>query len=153
MNEMLSFRGYEIPANLVGRGGGGATAMDKFAEISDWHMSQLDHYVGVKPTDNVIEIGCGIGRAAIHLTERLTQGQYLGTDVIAPSIQWCTDNITVAHPNFKFEHHDIRDALHNPDGAIEASDIRLSADDESVDLILLYSVFRFLCRDGEFVVQ
>lgn len=147
MDDFLKFRGYEIPAALVGKTGGGATAMERFAEISDWHISQLDRYIGINEIDNVVEIGCGIGRVAIPLTLRLTQGQYLGTDTIAPSIDWCAKNISAAHPNFKFIHHDIHDDLHNPSGILLAHEIRLPSEDQSVDLIVLNSVFTHMFKD------
>lgn len=147
LDKFLDFRGYRIPEVLVGLTGGGATAVERFADISAWHMSQLDRYIGIKETDNVVEIGCGIGRVAIPLSERLTTGQYIGTETIGRSIEWCVNNITAAHPNFQFIHHDIRDDLHNPKGTLDASDIRLPSEDGSVDLIVLHSVFTHMFKD------
>lgn len=59
------FRGYEIPVNLVERTGGGT---QMFSEVSDWHIAQLQRYIGIHETDHILEIGCGIGRDAIPLT-------------------------------------------------------------------------------------
>jgi hypothetical protein len=145
MSDHLHFRGFDIPLALVNRTGGTA---DTFERISDWHASQVDRYIGrVKSTDNVVEIGCACGRAAIPLTSILTDGSYLGTETQRPHIQWCTDNITAQHPNFTFIHHDIYDTLHNPAGVLHANDIRLPSADQSVDLILLYSVFTHMVGD------
>lgn len=144
MVEFFQFRGYEIPVHLVNKTGGGT---ETFEKISDWHLAQVRKYIGVKETDNVVEIGCGIGRDAIPLTEILTSGSYIGTDTIAPSIEWCTNNISARHPNFKFIHHDIYDTLHNPGGTLHASDIRLPSEDETVDLVLLHSVFTHMFRE------
>lgn len=121
--------------------------MARFEEISNWHMSQLDRYIGIEATDSVVEIGCGIGRVAIPLTDILTKGRYVGTNTIGRSIDWCTTNITAAHPNFDFIHHDIRDDLHNPNGILEAGEIRLPSKDNSVDLIVLNSVFTHMFKD------
>ena len=33
-----------------------------YEQIADWHISQIKKYVGIRDTDNVLEIGCGIGR-------------------------------------------------------------------------------------------
>lgn len=144
MDQPFQFRGYDIPVGLVGKTGGGP---DSFEKISDWHIAQVQRYIGIQNTDHVLEVGCGIGRDAIPLTELLTKGKYIGTDAIAPSIQWCTDNITKKHPNFFFVHHDIYDTLHNPKGKLNALDIKLPAEDESIDLILLQSVFTHMFTD------
>jgi SAM-dependent methyltransferase len=144
MVELFHFRGYDIPVHLLNKTGGGT---ETFEKISDWHLVQLKKYVGVKETDNVVEIGCGIGRDAIPLTEILKGGTYIGTDTIAPSIEWCTKQISARHPNFLFIHHDIHDTLHNPNGMLHAKEVRLPSADGSVDLILLHSVFTHMFGD------
>ena len=131
--------GYQIPIDLLNKTGGGP---DTFEQISDWHIKLLQQHIGLKPDMDVVEIGCGIGRDAIPFTQILDQkGSYLGTDVIRPSIEWCTENISRKHSNFEFVWHDIYDDLHNPDGAYTAQDIVLPREDKSVDLIVLQSVF------------
>jgi len=143
-NQLFHFRGYDIPTVLVGKTGGGP---ETFEKISDWHIAQVQRYIGIRNTDHVLEIGCGIGRDAIPLTKLLTNGSYLGTDTIEPSIQWCIDNISASNPNFSFVHHDIHDSLHNPTGKFSALDIRLPVKQESIDLILLHSVFTHMFAD------
>ncbi len=81
------------------------------------------------------------------MTALLPLGEYVGTDTIRPSIQWCVENISLRFPNFSFVHHDIRDTLHNPTGTLEAFDIRLPAEAESLDLIILQSVFTHMFFD------
>src|SRR6266498_4818050 len=62
---------------------------------------------GLQPTDDVLDLGCGIGRMAIPLTEYLT-GRYEGIDVVPRAIAWCRDNITPICPSFTFQVADIR---------------------------------------------
>lgn len=144
MSNYFHFRNYDIPVNLLNKTGGGT---DTFEKISDWHISQVQRYVGINDTDSVVEIGCGIGRDAIPLTGIVKHGSYMGTDTIGPSIKWCAENITPRNENFTFIHHDIYDTLHNPNGTLKATDIRLPVDDQSVDLILLHSVFTHMMED------
>jgi SAM-dependent methyltransferase len=144
MAELFHFRGYNIPVALLEKTGGGT---ETFEEISDHHITLLQQYIGIGDADSVMEIGCGIGRDSIPMTELLKRGRYVGTDTIAPSIRWCTENITPRFPNFVFVHHDIHDTLHNPTGTLSAFDIRLPADDDSVDLVVLQSVFTHMFSD------
>ena len=56
----------------------------------------LRHFVklgDLRPTDKVLEIGCGIGRMAVPLTQYLSTGTYDGMDVVADGINWCSQNI------------------------------------------------------------
>jgi SAM-dependent methyltransferase len=132
------FRGYAIPVALMEKTGGGPNT---FEEISDGHIADLQRYIGIKKTDHVLEVGCGIGRDAIPLTKVLAQGHYIGTDIVRPSIEWCQANISRRFSNLVFVHHDIKDSLFNPSGVLLAMDIKLPAPDDSIDLIVLQSVF------------
>lgn len=135
------FRGYDIPLNLMMLTGGGP---ETFAEISDGHIASLKEHVGLEPAMSILEIGCGIGRDAIPLTEILSAqagGRYIGIDIIRPSIDWCVRNIHSRHQNFVFHHMDIADQLHNPCGTVSASRNRLPVVDQIIDRVILQSVF------------
>ena len=64
---------------------------------------------GLSEQERVLDIGCGIGRMAVPLTQYLDpdSGQYVGIDPASPGIQWCTENIGSVYPNFRFMHLDI----------------------------------------------
>jgi SAM-dependent methyltransferase len=132
------FKGYDIPVDLMGMTGGGPNTFDI---ISEAHINNLRRFIGLAPTHTLLEIGCGIGRDAIPLTEILTEGKYVGIDVIKRSIDWCTDNISKRHPNFKFYHYDVEDQLHNEAGKTKTPDIYIPLPDGSVDRIISFSVF------------
>ncbi len=134
MDNFFHFRGYDVPVKLVEYTGVGC---DRFEEVSDWHIKQVQRYIGINKADHVLEIGCGIGRDEIPLSLLLEEGYYIGTDTIRESVQWCTDNITKRHPNFSFFHHDILDTLHNPNGKLRALEIIQPTQDSSIDLIIL----------------
>lgn len=136
---VFNYRGFDIPRALMASTGGGP---DTFDEISKMHIRNLERNIGIEPSAQVIEIGCGIGRDAIPLTERLTtEGSYIGIDIVKASISWCQSAITPRFPNFQFRHLDVKDDLYNPTGKLGMSDIRLPAADRSIDLIILQSVF------------
>lgn len=119
---------------------GGGT--DDWKAISDYHVEMYRKYTPINPEDTILEIGCGVGRDAIQLTQILSyKGNYFGTDIIKPSIEWCQKNITKKFKNFIFYYHDIESQIHNSGGKLKTTDIKLPLEDGSVDRIFLHSVF------------
>jgi SAM-dependent methyltransferase len=122
--------------NMTGSG------TELFEELSQYHFHALAEHIPIEPGHSVLEIGCGIGRDAMLLTDILEHsGNYLGIDIIKESIDWCTINITAKHPRFRFRHFDISDQLHNPRGRLRTRDTSIPLPDNSVDRIFLWSVF------------
>lgn len=133
------FHEFDIPVDLLNMTGGG---IDTFDIISAAHISNLQKFIGISPEYSVLEIGCAIGRDAIPLTKLLSEnGEYLGVDIIKPSIDFCTNNIHKKYNNFNFLHYNVADQLHNPQGILKTTDIRLPLEDKSVDRIIVWSVF------------
>jgi SAM-dependent methyltransferase len=143
--EIFAYQGYEIPLDLANLTGGGPDTWDA---ISHGHMVEYATYCPIQPNHRVLEIGCGVGRDAIHIAELLDdRGEYLGVDIIKPSIEWCQTNITPRHANVTFTHVDIRSRFYNPDGALSVRDVRLPVADHSVDKVILQSVFTHMFED------
>src|SRR5437870_13877128 len=93
----FSYRGFDIPLDVLQLTGGGPETWDV---ISVGHMAQYAKHAPIEPWHQVLEVGCGVGRDAIQLTSHLDErGMYIGVDIIARSIAWCQDNITPRHPN------------------------------------------------------
>ncbi|HSK40037.1 MAG TPA: class I SAM-dependent methyltransferase [Arenibaculum sp.] len=110
----------------------------------------LRHFVrlgGLKPEHRVLEIGSGIGRMALPLTQYL-DGGYDGVDVVADGIDWCTRTITQAYPDFRFQHLDIANGLYNPSGRIDPARVTLPFPDAAFDFVILTSVLTHL-REAE----
>lgn len=145
MTDVFHYEGYELPVDLVNLTGGGA---DTWHVISIGHMQEYASYCPIEPHHRVLEVGCGVGRDAIQLTHVLgTEGRYTGIDVIAPSIAWCQGNITPRHPNFRFVHFDVQSQIHNSAGVLSVRQVRLPAEDASIDRVILQSVFTHMFED------
>jgi SAM-dependent methyltransferase len=98
---------------------------------------------GLKPEDDVLDVGSGIGRMAVPLLGYL-RGCYEGFDVYPAGIRWCQKQITPRYPGFRFQLADIKNELYNPSGRHSASDYRFPYDDASFDFAFLTSVFTHL---------
>jgi SAM-dependent methyltransferase len=97
---------------------------------------------GLTPSSRVLDVGCGMGRLAASLASYLdASGSYVGLDIIPDGIKWCNENIVGPHGNVHFVLSDVRNGEYNPKGKIEAAEYRFPFDDESIDVVVLDSVF------------
>jgi SAM-dependent methyltransferase len=105
-------------------------------------MNQLIKHGGLQPNHRVLDVGSGIGRLAIPLTQYLSaDGVYQGFDIVKTGVDWCTKNISSRYPNFEFKHIDLVNDLYNLETKDEAKNFVFPYPDKSVDLVFLFSVF------------
>lgn len=98
----------------------------------------------LKPNERVLDIGSGIGRMALPLTQYLQGGTYDGVEIAADGVAWCTENITPRYENFRFQRLDLAHPLYNPTGKMRTEEVRLPFKDASFDFIFLTSVITHL---------
>ena len=99
----------------------------------------------LKPDGRILDVGCGVGRLAVPLTQYLsTAGTYRGFDIVPEAIAWCTERITGRYPQFRFQHVDLKNRHYNPEGRLEAADFRFPFTDRSFDVVVATSVFTHL---------
>lgn len=113
-----------------------------FVAIGREFRSYFVELAGLRPEHRVLDVGCGIGRMAIPLTEHLSaEGGYWGFDIVEKGIAWCKSRITPRFPNFRFQHSDVYNRHYNPGGRVLARDYRFPFDDGFFDFVFLTSVF------------
>ena len=113
-----------------------------FVEIGREFRRHFIELAGLEPEHRVLDVGCGIGRMAIPLTEYLSPaGGYWGFDIVKQGIDWCRERITPKFPNFHFQHSDVNNRHYNPDGQVRACDYRFPFEDDFFDFVFLTSVF------------
>jgi SAM-dependent methyltransferase len=105
-------------------------------------MLDLMRAQGLAPDHAVLEVGCGVGRAAIPLTAYLSeQGSYDGLDLMPVAIDWCRCTISPRFPRFRFHLADVKSDRYNPKGATPASRYAFPLPDDRFDFVFLGSVF------------
>lgn len=112
----------------------------------------LGHFVRIgrlQPHERVFDIGCGIGRMAVPLTQYLDpeRGSYDGVDPVMEGILWCAQTITPAYPRFRFQRLDIAHPLYNPRGSLPGIEVRFGFANGSFDFITMTSVATHLPPD------
>jgi SAM-dependent methyltransferase len=99
---------------------------------------------GLQPHERVLDVGCGIGRAAVPLTRYLTTGSYAGFDISRDAIEWCRRNITPAFPRFTFATADIYNSHYNRYGRVRPEEFSFPEPDASCDVVFLSSILTHL---------
>jgi len=102
----------------------------------------------LQPNERMLDVGCGIGRKTLPLTQYLTeQAVYQGIDITKAGIDWCRARITPRFPNFHFLQVDVYNKYYNPDGRYRASEYRFPFADATFDFVMLGSVFTHMLPD------
>jgi SAM-dependent methyltransferase len=107
-------------------------------------LRSLVQLAGVRPNSRVLEIGSGIGRVAVPLTQWLSTGSYVGIEVVMQGVAWCHEFIARTYSNFQFIHLDIHNEFYNPTGRGSVADAGLPCEDAAFDVVFLNSVFTHL---------
>lgn len=121
---------------------------EDFAPVGAYWRDRLVGDVGVGPEADVLDIGCGIGRAAVALVPHLREGTYEGFDIVPQFIDWCSREITSRHPNFRFRLADVRNRQYNRNGDTPPADYEFPFGDDRFGAALAASVFTHMEPDG-----
>ncbi|HEX4460330.1 MAG TPA: class I SAM-dependent methyltransferase [Polyangia bacterium] len=107
----------------------------------------LRHFIdlGLAPTHDVLDIGCGCGQIAVPLLGYATPAaRYEGFDISDDLIDWCRAHLTTRRPSFRFRAFDLYNSYFRPHGRLHASALRFPYADASFDFAFAKSVFTHL---------
>src|SRR2546425_10838145 len=69
-------------------------ATGNFRREGEEFLDYLVKLANLRPSDAVLDVGCGIGRVAVALTQFMSgAGRYEGMDIVPDAINWCRLNI------------------------------------------------------------
>jgi len=124
------------PRSMIFTGGG------DFEQIGREFLGYFVQLADLQPNSRVLDVGCGLGRMAIPLTEYLSEeGEYWGFDIVKNGIRWCKNRVSSKFSNFHFLHADVYNKHYNPKGKVRAQDFQFPFDEEAFDFVFSTSVF------------
>jgi len=133
-----------IPPQLFNYVGG-----SEFLKIGKGYFDYMMQFCNVQPNEKISDVGCGIGRVAIHFIDYMNEkGHYEGFDVVKKGVNWCNVKIAKKHPNFSFKHVNIYNKEYNQRGSINADDFIFPYEDSFFDFAFATSVFTHMLPDA-----
>ena len=129
-----------IPPETLRVGVGPFSSSELFIESGYKTIRFASTLVGLKPTDRVLDVGCGCGRIAIPLQKFLSEsGSYVGFDLNKEYVDWCQQNIAEVDERFSFHYFDLLSESYNPTGTKSPVDF-VFPKIGSIDIAILSSV-------------
>lgn len=118
---------------------------EEFIETGQAHLALLIDLAGLRVSDRVLDVDCGLGRIARPLVGHLDpqSGSYEGFDVDRGAVGWCRRAYR-RHRHARFLRADLFDPRDHPGGAHLAAEYRFPYPDAGFDLVVAASVLPHL---------
>jgi len=121
--------------------GGGDFMTASFSSLSLFRL-----VANLRPTESVLDAGCGLGRMAFALAHYLGRdGRYEGFDISPAFIESASKRFS-SFPNFNFRKVDVYNKAYNRHGKLRAADFTFPYDDDSFSFVLCNSVFTHMLK-------
>jgi len=131
------------PRRLIDTVGGG-----DFEGLGQQFYQLIVDWGALKPSERILDIGCGCGRVAVPLMGYFDSGGYAGFDVAPKLVQWCQRAITPRNPRFAFATLDVKNRYYNPHGKMAPNEAVFPYPAATFDLAIAVSVFTHLLPDA-----
>lgn len=126
----------------------GPRSLEVFKATGDEFLKIYKEVCNLRPDEKMLDVGCGIGRKTLPLTQYFTkEAIYEGIDITKAGVVWCGKKITPLYPNFRFQQINVYNQFYNPQGTYRPSDYKFPFDDETFDFVMLGSVFTHMLPD------
>ena len=120
----------------------GPGSLEEFKANGEEFLNIYRTIGGLQPEERILDVGSGIGRKTIPLTQYLSRSaSYEGIDVNASGVEWCRRTIRSRFPNFNFQWIDVQNRFYNPAGTRQPAEYRFPFADGAFDFVTAGSVF------------
>lgn len=125
----------------------GSSSIASYISVGKHFRKIFEQCLPLRPDLKVLEMGSAAGRISRQFVNILSdEGSFTGIDIMPDPVAWCSRTISPRFPNFRFIQADIYNTEYNPEGKIKASAYTFPFADDSLDLVVLTSVFSHMLR-------
>lgn len=130
---------YVPPRGLIYTGS--AVNAQLYLNQGNFQVELLKNHINLLADDHVLDIGSGVGRTAIALTNYLNnKGRYHGFDVVKKGVDWCNNGIGKDYPNFNFKYVPLFNDLYN-ESSLRATNFKFPYEPNTFDKVFSFSLF------------
>lgn len=120
---------------------GSAIGAREYLKQGVCQLELLKTEINIKPSDKILDIGSGVGRTAIALSDYLNEdGSYDGFDVVKEGVDWCNKGLGIDFSNFNFKYVPLFNDLYNT-SELAAAEFVFPYDDNNFDKIFSISLY------------
>lgn len=131
-----------IPASDIRNWTGPFDDKEYYFNLGREQAEKIIQWLSIRPEQQILDIGCGCGRIAIHFLNYLdNQGKYIGIDNNKKLLSYCSENIATINNKFQFKYIDVYNGVYAREGKLKCQDITFPIESESVDAVIMWSVF------------
>ena len=103
----------------------GPPSLEEFKNNGEEFIRIYRNVCGLRPDEKMLDVGSGIGRKTLRLTQYFDdRAIYEGIDIAKSGVDWCREKITPRFPNFRFQQIDVYNKHYNTAGKYHASEYR-----------------------------
>jgi ubiquinone/menaquinone biosynthesis C-methylase UbiE len=126
----------------------GPQSMEEYKRNGEEFLKIYTQVCDLQPDEMMLDVGCGIGRKTLPLTQYLNEkAVYEGIDITKAGIDWCREKFTPRYPNFHFQQIDVYNKHYNPSGKCQSSQYKFPYADDFFSFVMLGSVFTHMLPD------
>lgn len=120
---------------------GSSVSAEVYLKGARHQLDLLQKFGNIQPDSKVLDVGSGVGRTAIALSEYLSkEGQYEGFDVVEKGVNWCKKGIGKDFNNFNFTYVPLFNDLYNT-STDKAEEFNFPYEKDFFDFTFSFSVF------------
>ncbi len=133
--------GVQLPPTVYRMGGAHFRRDDAFVSSAVAEVGRLEDTIGLTRDSRLLDWGCGAGRLAVGVAEKLGRIEhYHGVDIQKHLVDWAQRHLG-DREGYTFTHVDLANPRYNPGGSLERS---IPGESGGYDGFYAYSVFSHL---------
>jgi len=120
-----------------------------FWKVGETTVALVSEWAGLRRSDRVLDVGCGMGRIAWPLSHHLgRRGRYVGFDVVLKYVAWCQEQLGLDPDRFFFCYYPLHSTAYSEGGAVAPEHFEFPWEPGLFTLAIATSLFTHLMPEA-----